>query len=246
MTMPDPRRLETPTPGSVATVPPTSATPAESYRAPVQRPAPLTQNGEAAPPFRRPVPSASEWPPALPDSPRALFEAEANDDTSAEPPVIPEVPRGFSPEDALNGQLHDLEAWATSLHDQQRARALRFWLSRGAAFATATLGLVLGLLGFASALTVAAAGCAVSLAFVAVFRPDGNDRPYRRAVADLRDLQHSVKLRWDKIRLLHPDSRSRKRIAHTLALLEAIQSKREEIGSYLGSAEPTSGLSPRR
>ena len=36
----------------------------------------------------------------------------------------------------------------------------------------------------------------------------------------------------------HPDPASTKRIAHALVLLDAIQTKREEIGKYLGDASP--------
>jgi hypothetical protein len=45
-------------------------------------------------------------------------------------------------------------------------------------------------------------------------------------------------LKWDKVRLAYPDRFSARRIAHALALLDATQSKREEIGKYLGDASP--------
>jgi hypothetical protein len=54
-----------------------------------------------------------------------------------------------------------------------------------------------------------------------------------------------LKLRWDKVRLAHPDPGARERIAHALALLDSVQSKREEIGKYLGNAEPSPGVQRR-
>jgi len=47
-----------------------------------------------------------------------------------------------------------------------------------------------------------------------------------------------LKLRWDKVRLAHPNPLSPKRVAHALVLLDAISAKREEIGKYLGDASP--------
>jgi hypothetical protein len=76
--------------------------------------------------------------------------------------------------------------------------------------------------------------------------PSGSFRnPHQRAVYDLRELQNTLKLRWDKVRLAHPDPGARERIAHALALLDSVQSKREEIGKYLGNAEPSPGVQRR-
>jgi hypothetical protein len=61
-------------------------------------------------------------------------------------------------------------------------------------------------------------------------------------VYDLRELQNTLKLRWDKVRLAHPDPAAPQRTAHALALLDQVQSKREEIGKYLGSAEASPGI----
>jgi hypothetical protein len=44
------------------------------------------------------------------------------------------------------------------------------------------------------------------------------------------------------VRLAHPDASAPQRTAHALALLDQIQSKREEIGKYLGSAEASPGI----
>lgn len=187
----------------------------------------------------------SDWPPAAPGSPRAQFEQEGVEETSP-PPAAIALPRGFAPEDALDDQIRDLEAWATSILRRNRGRTQRFWLSRGSAFLSAAAAVVAGMLGADRVLTAFAAVAALCVAVVAALRVDGSQRPHRRAVRDLRELQNAVKLRWDKVRLSHPDPLSRKRVAHALALLDAIQSKREEIGRYLGASEPNDGLSRTR
>jgi hypothetical protein len=63
-----------------------------------------------------------------------------------------------------------------------------------------------------------------------------------RAVHDLRELQNTLKLRWDKVRLAHPDPVAPQRVAHAMAMLDAVQAKREEIGKYLVRAEPSQGV----
>jgi hypothetical protein len=65
---------------------------------------------------------------------------------------------------------------------------------------------------------------------------------HQRAVFDLRELQNTLKLRWDKVCLAHPDASAPQRTAHALALLDQLQAKREEIGKYLGSAEASPGV----
>ena len=60
----------------------------------------------------------------------------------------------------------------------------------------------------------------------------------RLAIHDLRELQHTLKLKWDKVRLAYPDPNTAKRIAHALALLDATHAKREEISRYLGDGAP--------
>jgi len=62
------------------------------------------------------------------------------------------------------------------------------------------------------------------------------------AVFDLRELQNTLKWRWDKVCLAHPDQAAPQRTAHALALLDQVQNEREEIGKYLGSAEASPGI----
>jgi hypothetical protein len=152
------------------------------------------------------------------------------------------VASGFAPESAINDQIADLERWALANLSRDRREKVRFWVLRGIAFlcssgaavsanfALTKLAIALGSLG---ALAIAVDGA----------WPSGSTKnPHQRAVHDLRELQNTLKLRWDKVRLAHPDPQARERIAHALALLDSIQAKREEIGKYLGNAEPSPGV----
>jgi hypothetical protein len=143
-----------------------------------------------------------------------------------------------APEDAIDGQVAELEAWVRSNTHKVHRELMRFWLLRGVAF----LGAVTAAAGSAIALPnvsmIAAALVALAVAIDAAW-PSSTDRTaLRRANRDLRELEHTLKLRWDKVRLAHPDPASTKRIAHALVLLDAIQAKREEIGKFLGDASP--------
>ena len=149
---------------------------------------------------------------------------------------------GFSPDDALNDQIEELERWAAATERRDRAESIRFWVLRGAAFVNAALAAAATPLGYDKAAVVLAAGAALFIAIDAAWPASSFRNPYRRAVYDLRQLQGTVKLRWDKVRLAYPSPTSPKRIGHALALLDGIHAKREEIGKYLGSAEATGGI----
>jgi len=84
----------------------------------------------------------------------------------------------------------------------------------------------------------AGAVAALAIAIDAAWPSTADRVARRRAIHDLRDLQHTLKLKWDKVRLAYPDPNTPKRIAHALALLDATQAKREEISKYLGDATP--------
>ena len=85
-------------------------------------------------------------------------------------------------------------------------------------------------------------GAALCIAVDAAWPTDSFRNVHQRAVYDLRELQNTLKLRWDKVRLAHPDAAAPQRTAHALALLDQVQNKREEIGKYLGSAEASPGI----
>src|SRR5688572_11626390 len=188
----------------------------------------------SAPPMRSTVSELPRSGFAPPDVPR--FDAEASAEYEAR------AAGGFAPESAINDQIADLERWALANLSRDRREKVRFWVLRGIAFlcssgaavsanfALTKVAIVLGSLG---ALAIAVDGA----------WPSGTTKnPHQRAVHDLRELQNTLKLRWDKVRLAHPDPQARERIAHALALLDSVQAKREEIGKYLGSAEPSPGV----
>lgn len=170
------------------------------------------------------------------------------------PPGLDELEEGyaqrpegaFAPEQAISEQIASLEAWARANLASEAREVARFWLFRGFAFlgavgAAAGAGLSLPRLSLAAG-GVAALAIAIDAAWPAT--ADRNAR--RRAIHDLRELQHTLKLKWDKVRLAYPDPNTPKRIAHALALLDATQSKREEISRYLGDATPGVERSLRR
>jgi hypothetical protein len=148
----------------------------------------------------------------------------------------------YSPDDAIDEQITDLERWAAASERRDRNETLRFWVLRGVAFLSAALAAAGGPLGFNRGVVVLAALAALFIAIDAAW-PGANLRnPHRRAVYDLRALQNTVRLRWDKVRLAYPNPTGARRVANALALLDAIQAKREDIGKYLGSAEASPGL----
>lgn len=172
---------------------------------------------------------------AIPESPRAP-QLEVDDDS--------QLPAGaFSPDDAIDEQIAELERFAMANERRERNETIRFWVLRGSAFLSAVLAGVLASLGF-SRTTAFLAACSALFIAIDAARPSASQRnPYRRAIYDLRSLQGSVRLRWDKVRLAYPNPNGSKRVAHALAILDGIQAKRDEIGKYLGVAEasPTRG-----
>jgi hypothetical protein len=99
-----------------------------------------------------------------------------------------------------------------------------------------------GSLGFARTSAVLAGVAALFIAVDAAWPGSSLRNPHRRAVYDLRALQNTIRLRWDKVRLAYPNPTGARRVANALALLDAIQAKREDIGRYLGSAEASPGI----
>jgi hypothetical protein len=150
-------------------------------------------------------------------------------------------PGAFSPDDAIDEQIADLERWALANERRERSENIRFWALRGTAFAGAALAAIEGFLGYGRAAGVLAGVAALFVAIDAAWPGTNPRNPYRRAVHDLRSLQNSIRLKWDKVRLAYPNPTGARRVANALALLDAIQAKREDIGRYLGSAEASPG-----
>jgi hypothetical protein len=144
----------------------------------------------------------------------------------------------YSPEEAIDEQISALEDWARTNTRKESRELTRFWLLRGMAFLAAVAAAAGGALHLAELAVVCGGFAALAVAVDAAWPVSSDWIALRRAVHDLRELQHTLKLKWDKVRLAYPDPGSTKRIAHALVLLDSIQAKREEIGKYLGDASP--------
>ncbi|HEY2409149.1 MAG TPA: hypothetical protein VGI10_24255 [Polyangiaceae bacterium] len=151
-------------------------------------------------------------------------------------------PGSFAPESAIDEQIADLERWALANLQRDRRNKVRFWVLRGIAFLGAAAAAALVSLGWLRVSMGLAALAALCVAIDAAWPSDSFRNVHQRAVYDLRELQNLLKLRWDKVRLAHQDPAAPQRTAHALALLDHVQSKREEIGKYLGSAEASPGV----
>lgn len=143
----------------------------------------------------------------------------------------------FVPDQALGEQIKDLERWAEANARSDRREAARFWALRGTAFLGAASAAVTAgyRLGWVAA--VLGAISALAIAIDAAWSSRTGRNPHRRALFEIRELENTVRLRWDKVRLAHPDPVAAARTAHALALLDMIQARREEIGKYVGSVE---------
>ena len=120
-----------------------------------------------------------------------------------------------------------------------RWETARFWLLRGTAFLAAAAAAWGGALHYTTLPVAGGILAAVAVAIDASWPATTDRQSRRRAIHDLRELQHTLKLKWDKVRLAYPDTSTSKRVVHALALLDGIQAKRDEIGRYLGDAAPT-------
>lgn len=214
----------------------------------------MSQEGEqskypSSPPLSTsPTPPASSFPASSTTSLSGAFPAESR---PRQPTIHPQdlealtenyAPRlareGFSPEQSIQGKIEDLEQWAQAISRQERLETTRFWILKGISFFGAVATTTGGVLGMSRLSIVAGITTAIAIAVDAAWPSAGDRNARRRAVHDLRELEHTIKLKWEKVRLAHPDPSAIKRIAHALALLDSTQAKREEIGRYLGEASP--------
>lgn len=146
----------------------------------------------------------------------------------------------FSADEAVDRQIAGLEAWCKAAIWRERRDLSRFWVLRSVTFMGATVASAAPYLpGAPPALALISGTLAVAALAIDSAWPPVADRVSRhRAIRELRELQHTLRLKWDKVRLAHPERYSPKRIAHALALLDAAQAKREEIGTYLIDSSP--------
>jgi hypothetical protein len=143
---------------------------------------------------------------------------------------------GFSPEKAIAEQLVALEKWAVANEKDGRRAGRRFWLLKGPAFICAVAASGAESFGYAHAVTVLGAVAALAIAIDAAWSGPSNQVHFR-ALQDIRNLENAVKLKWDKVRLSHPDPKDAARSAVALAILDAIQTKRDQIARYLASPQ---------
>ena len=151
-------------------------------------------------------------------------------------------PGSFTPEAAIDEQINDLERWVQANLNRTRNEKIRFWVLRGLAISGALLAALMAKHDSPQVTILASVFAALCVAIDAAWPSDSFRNVHQRAVCDLRELQNTLKLRWNKVCLAHPDSSAPQRTAHALALLDQVQSKREEIGRYLGSAEASPGI----
>ncbi len=152
----------------------------------------------------------------------------------------------YSPDDAIDEQIAELERWAAASERRDGFDSVRFWILRGVPFICAAVAALASPLGFDRAIPFLAGAAALFIAIDAAWPGSSYRNPNRRAVYELRALQNTIKLRWDKVRLAYPNPTGSRRVSNALALLEAIQVKRENIGKYLGSAEASPGIKRRQ
>lgn len=192
----------------------------------------------------RPLPPPS-LPPARPSGQYPQTDSSVTRlEEGADPTSVRRVSESFAPETAIEEQIEDLERWALANLRRDRNDKIRFWVLRGLAFAGATSAAIAGGFGVGKLAIVLGAIAALAVAIDSAW-PGSVRSPNRRAASDLRELQNTLKLRWDKVRLAHADVTAPQRVAHALALLDAVQAKREEIGKYLGNVEPSPGVERR-
>ena len=151
-------------------------------------------------------------------------------------------PGAFAPETAIDEQINDLERWVQANLRRSRREKVRFWVLRGLAVSGALMAALMAKRESPQVTILASVLAAICVAVDAAWPSDSFRNVHQRAVFDLRELQNTLKLRWDKVCLAHPDSMAPQRTAHALALLDQVQNKREEIGKYLGSAEASPGV----
>jgi hypothetical protein len=151
-------------------------------------------------------------------------------------------PGAFSPEVAIDAQIGDLERWALANLQRDRQQLIRFWLLKGLAFIGSVVAVVLAALGHEWVVVGFGILSALCVAIDAAWPVSSFRNAHQRAVQDLRELENLLMLKWEKVKLAHPDPKATQRIAHALQLLDEIQAKREEIGKYLGSVEASPGV----
>jgi hypothetical protein len=153
------------------------------------------------------------------------------------------APAGFSPDKAVAEQLAALEAWAETNEKDALAGVARFWLLKGPAFVCAVAASATESFGQGRAVIVLGAVAALAIAVDAAWTGP-SVQVNRRAIHDIRGLQNAVKLKWDKVRISYPDPKDPARSSEALSILDAIQTKRDDITRYLASPQASPPVEP--
>jgi hypothetical protein len=176
-----------------------------------------------------PLPAPTPPPPPIRDrdSPIALI------------PPTP-APESVAASRAIADQLAGLERWASANRRHATRTAVRFWLLKavaGGGAIAASVAASFGWMPWVAALT--------ALVVLAVAIDSASSAPpnfaHEMAFADIRHLQNSVKLSWDKVCVSRPDPQDPARQLAAIAILDEIQAKREQIRRYMASPEAALG-----
>jgi hypothetical protein len=181
-------------------------------------------------------------PPSLPPMRSGLGRSDAPPlhtpapEPSVFDPISHTAPPGFSPDKAVAEQLAALDNWALANDSDTRRAAMRFWLLKGPAFVCAVAASAAESYGQGRAVIALGAVAALAIAIDAAWSGPAT-QVNKRAIQDIRNLQNAVKLKWDKVRISHPDPKDASRSSEALAILDTIQARREEIARYLASPQ---------
>jgi hypothetical protein len=159
-------------------------------------------------------------------------------------PVVVNAAPASPPEKAISEQLEALDQWAIANRRDGRRAVARYCLLKGPALVCIVAALVAEALAGGQGVIVLTALAAVAIAIDAAWSSPST-QAHKRAIADIRELQNSVKLQWDKIRIAHPDPRDASRSTEALAILDSIGQKREAIGRTLASRNVGTSAEPQ-
>jgi hypothetical protein len=165
-------------------------------------------------------PALSDQQAATPGGPFALFVSASGAAATAEEKTIAE-------------HLIALELWALERQREAKTSSSRFWMLNGVAFVGAVAALAAQQNGYAPAVFVCTAIVAVALAFDAARSEPATDS-FRRAIADIRNLEDAIRLSWDRTVIAHPDPADPARATDAQAILDRIKTEREAIRRCLG------------
>jgi hypothetical protein len=214
-----------PSPGKVGPLPPPSLPPPPHNSltplpppniTPLPPPSLPPRHGAAA----TPEPVLSDEQSATPGGPFALFVSASGAAATAEEKTIAE-------------HLIALELWVRERHREAKSDSSRFWALNGVAFFGAVGALAAQQNGHVQAVFVCGAVAAAALAFDAARSEPATDG-YRRAIADIRNLEDTVRLSWDKTVIAHPDPADPARSTEARAILDRIKAERDAIRRCLG------------